>query len=107
MPRSADGRWARTCEICGEEFQQRRPGIRTCSAKCRAQLPHNTGGRRVKAGLEPRTCQVCGTEYQPTREKQAFCSVECYHRSPQIQETWRKGRQNRKIVDLRPRACVA
>lgn len=106
MPRSSDGRWTRQCAVCGEDFQQKRPAIITCSFKCRAQLPHNTGGPRVKAGLEPRTCTQCGAEFQPTRQKQAFCSPDCYRHSAQIQETRRKANQNRKIIDLQPRECL-
>lgn len=92
MPRSADGRWLMNCEVCGEEFSQRRPGIRTCGVKCRAQLPHNTGGPRVKSGLEQRVCAGCGAAFQPIREKQLACSMDCYWKSPAGQDS--RGRAN-------------
>jgi hypothetical protein len=86
VPRSRDGRWTRVCEVCGEEFWQRKPGQRTCPLPkpCRARLPHNTGGVRVKAGLEPRACQnpECGKEFQPARESQIACSRTCLLKCP-------------------------
>lgn len=83
MSRSrTDPRWIRTCEVCGDEFQQMRPGIRTCGVKCRAQLPHNTGGVRLKAGLAERTCPVCAEPYQPARESQRACSRACHDDLP-------------------------
>jgi hypothetical protein len=92
MPRSEDGRWTRACEICGDEFQQKRPGQRTCSVACRAKLPHNTGGVRVKAGLDPRQCQnpECGKTYQPVRESQTSCSRACLLKTPQYIEAQRR-----------------
>lgn len=81
MSRSRDGRWLRKCEVCGEEFHQLKPGQRTCPLPkpCRARLPHNTGGIRVKAGLEPRTCEnpECGKQFQPVRANQIACSRSC------------------------------
>ena len=86
MPRSRDGRWTRTCEVCGEEFQQLRPGQRTCSLPrpCRARLPHNTGGARAKADLGLRTCQnpECGKKFQPVRDNQIACSRSCLLKCP-------------------------
>ncbi len=78
MPRSStDPRWVRQCEVCEKDFQQMRPGIRTCGFTCRAALPHNTGGTRVKAGLAERNCPICGDAYQPVRENQRACSRAC------------------------------
>lgn len=84
MPRSQDGRWARNCEVCGHEFQQRKPSQRTCSTGCRAQLPHNTGGSRVKAGLAERACASpeCQKLFQPVRESQISCSRACLRKCP-------------------------
>lgn len=107
MPRSNDGRWTRQCQVCGTEYQQRKPSQVTCSVACRAKLPHNTGGRRVKRGLERRACSVCNKEYQPAREKQAFCSAECYQNSPVITETRRRANRNRQRIDLQPRECIS
>jgi len=84
MPRSNDGRWMRICEVCRREFQQRRPGVRTCGTMCRARLPHNTGGLRAKAGLEVRQCQnpECRKEFLPVRETQVACSRKCLRKTP-------------------------
>lgn len=83
MPRSADGRWTKNCEVCGEEFQQSRDDVKTCSFACRAKLPHNTGGRRPAAGLEPRDCVTCGQRFQPYRDNSVTCSQACYRKTPQ------------------------
>lgn len=87
MPRSNDGRWIRQCEVCGREFQQRKPSQRTCSVTCRARLPHHTGGQRAKSGLAVRQCQNpgCGREYQPVRDNQIACSRACLVKTPQYQ----------------------
>lgn len=82
MARSADDRWIRQCQICGEDFRQLRPKQIACSVACRAKLPHNTGGPRTKAGLGLRVCTGCGAEFQPVRGKQLACSAECYRKSP-------------------------
>lgn len=86
MSRSLDGRWTRICEVCGDDFQQRRPGQRTCSLPkpCRARLPRNTGGLRAKAGLASQTCQnpECGKQFQPVRERQVACSRACLLKCP-------------------------
>jgi hypothetical protein len=109
MPRSKDGRWARRCEVCGEEFQALRVGQRTCSLPkpCRARLPHNTGGVRVKADLEPRQCQnpECGKSYQPVRESQTSCSRACLLKTPQYQEAQRRtdNRPERRAAQNRRR----
>lgn len=97
MPRSKDGRWTARCEVCGSEYQQRRAAQRTCSTKCRAQLPHNTGGVRVKAGLVVRQCQnpVCGKDYQPIRNSQIACSRACLLKCPSYAEAQRR-------TDMRP-----
>jgi len=94
MPRSDDGRWTRVCEVCGEEFQQKRAGQRTCSLPrpCRARLPHNTGGVRVKSGLEPRQCQnpECGIMFTPVRESQIAHSRACLKKCPSYIEAQRR-----------------
>jgi len=94
-----DPKYARICEVCGESFQQRRAGQRTCSLpkKCRAQLPHNTGGIRVKAGLESRICQNpnCGGDFIPARESQIACTRTCYRKT----EAWRQVQERQ---DARP-----
>jgi hypothetical protein len=92
MPRSNDGRWTANCEVCGKEFQQRRPGQRTCGVVCRAQLPHNTGGSRAKAGLEPRVCQnpECGKTFQPVRDNQISCNRTCLLKCPSYIEAQRR-----------------
>jgi len=81
-----DPKYTRICEVCGEPFQQKRVGQRTCSLPktCRAQLPHNTGGMRIKAGLESRICQnpECSREFQPVRESQVACSRNCLIKCP-------------------------
>lgn len=96
MPRSVDGRWIRQCAICGKDYHQLRPQQITCSIACRAKLPHNTGGIRYKAGLEPRTCETCGAEFRPLRSKQRWCTPQCYRQSQhyrdQLAETNRKRR---------------
>jgi hypothetical protein len=96
MPRSEDGRWLLPCEVCGKKFSQRRPGIRTCGVKCRARLPHNTGGPRSKSGLESRACPVCGDTFQPVREKQMACSLACYWKSEPGQASRQRANKRRK-----------
>jgi Recombination endonuclease VII len=90
LPRSDDGRWTRTCEVCGADYFQRKPGQRTCPPPkpCRARLPHNTGGARPKAGLEPRVCEApgCprgGEPFQPVRSSQWQCSRKCRDAMPE------------------------
>ncbi len=97
MPRSSDGRWKATCEVCGKEFTQSRPGARTCSRTCGNRLPHNTGGTQPKAGLQLRACQnpECGRTYQPVRESQVACSKECLLKAPSYIEAQRR-------TDMRP-----
>jgi hypothetical protein len=97
VPRSNDNRWIRECEVCGKEFQQSRPGVRTCSRTCGNKLPHNTGGTQVKAGLLPRTCQnpECGKTYAPARENQVACSKACLLKTPSYREAQRR-------TDMRP-----
>jgi Recombination endonuclease VII len=102
MPRSSDGRWTARCEVCAREFQQKRPGARTCSRVCGNKLPHNTGGTRAKGGLNPRQCQnpECGKTYQPVRETQTSCSRECLLKTPQYLESQR-------LTDNRPERRAA
>lgn len=102
MPRSNDGRWKANCEVCGGEFQQRRPGQRTCGVVCRAQLPHHTGGARAKAGLAPRVCQnpECGKTYQPVRDNQISCNHACLLKCPSYIEA-------QKRTDNRPERRAA
>jgi hypothetical protein len=95
MPRSQDGRWTKNCQVCGTEFQQRTPGVITCSYACRAQLPHNTGGKRPTVGLAPRKCITCGREFQPYRSNGLTCSRECYRKT----QRWRELQQEQ---DQRP-----
>jgi predicted nucleic acid-binding Zn ribbon protein len=82
MPRSKDGRWQATCQICGKTFDQRRPSIVTCSFACGAKLPHNQGGSQPTGGLEARPCIVCNKSFAPYRASQVTCSRKCYNRSP-------------------------
>ena len=82
MPRSKDGRWQATCQICGKTFDQRRKKQVTCSIACRAKLPHNTGGSRPVDGLGSQPCIVCNQPFKPFRAGQATCSRRCYNRSP-------------------------
>jgi recombination endonuclease VII len=92
MPRSNDGRWTATCEVCKREYQQKRPNQRACSALCRNKIPRNTGGRRARADLEPRTCQnpECGKVYQPVRDSQISCSRPCLLKCPSYIEAQRR-----------------
>lgn len=107
MPRSNDGRWTRNCEVCGNEFQQRKPGQRTCSVFCRAQLPHHTGGARAKAGLGPRVCQnpECGKTFQPVRDSQISCGRACLLKCPSYIEAQRRtdNRPERRAAQNRRR----
>lgn len=102
MPRSNDGRWKANCEVCGNEFQRRRPGQRTCGVVCRAQLPHHTGGARAKAGLAPRVCQnpECGKTYQPVRDNQISCDRACLLKCPSYIEAQKRtdGRPERRAA---------
>jgi hypothetical protein len=102
MPRSKDGRWMAWCEVCGNKFQQRKPGQRACSVLCRNRLPHNTGGVRAKAGLDLRTCQnpECRKAYQPVRENQTACNRTCLLKTPQYQAAQRR-------TDMRPERQAA
>jgi Recombination endonuclease VII len=107
MPRSKDGRWTATCEVCGEPYQQRRPSQRVCSTLCRNSIPRNTGGLRARTDLEPRTCQnpECGKTYQPVRDIQIACSRPCLLKCPSYIESQRRtdSRPERRAAQNRRR----
>lgn len=65
------GKYARICEMCGEEFNDYCKTTRFCSRTCYDKH------RKENGKLKEVICPICNNKFRQTYLKQIFCSVEC------------------------------
>lgn len=95
------------CEVCGKEFDAKKPTTKTCSTKC-VRVLQAAGAEKALEKLvnEIRVCPYCGKEFNPRHNRQKYCSSECQMTANLENRRIKAGTQERYIPTGTIRKCA-
>lgn len=85
------------CEICGRQFNRRKPQERYCSSECRKEA-------FCLSSKQELVCPVCGKKFIKTSKNQKYCCPE--HAERQREERKQERRRNEKNAGVKHTAEV-
>lgn len=76
-----------TCEVCGDDFENRVQHAKYCSDECKKEAKRIQARERYRnKGKHQLTCQNCGEDFHSDREEAKYCSQECNYDSSRVEK---------------------